>query len=204
MEDSGPQSRSAARSSHSRPWVRGAGARRPVSAGTVAVRAHLFEPFFTTKPAGRGTGLGLATVYGIVKQSGGSIFVYSEPGKGSTFKIYLPVATAGADPQAAPVDTQALRGTETVLVVEDQAGVRGVVEKTLHRFGYTVVPTATPGRCRAPHDTCAVHVWLHRGCDCSARRPRAGARVHPEAIYRGRPGSADSRSARASSFLGPR
>ena len=105
-------------------------------------RAHLFEPFFTTKPAGRGTGLGLAIVYGIVEQSGGSIFVYSEPGKGSTFKIYLPVATA-AEPAAASPDTHALRGTETVLVVEDQSGVLGVMEKTLRRFGYTVIATAT-------------------------------------------------------------
>jgi CheY-like chemotaxis protein len=108
-----------------------------------ATLARLFEPFFTTKPAGRGTGLGLATVYGIVKQSGGSIWVYSEPGRGSTFKIYLPAATAGVEPPPAPVDTNALRGTETVLVVEDQAGVRGLIEKTLHRFGYTVIAAST-------------------------------------------------------------
>jgi PAS domain S-box-containing protein len=107
-------------------------------------RAHLFEPFYTTKPAGWGTGLGLATVYGIVKQSGGSIWVYSEPGKGSTFKIYLPVATGGVEPPAAaPADTRALRGTETVLVVEDQTGVRSFIEQTLHRLGYTVVTAST-------------------------------------------------------------
>jgi PAS domain S-box-containing protein len=108
-----------------------------------ATRAHLFEPFFTTKPAGHGTGLGLATVYGIVKQSGGSIWVYSEVGTGSVFKIYLPVAPSTGEPQAASIDTRALRGTETVLVVEDQAGVRGVIEKTLRRFGYTAIATAT-------------------------------------------------------------
>jgi two-component system, cell cycle sensor histidine kinase and response regulator CckA len=105
--------------------------------------AHLFEPFFTTKPAGQGTGLGLATVYGIVKQSGGSIWVYSEPGRGSTFKIYLPVATVSAEPGPPPGDAQVLRGTETVLVIEAQAGVRTLIEKTLHRFGYTVIASAT-------------------------------------------------------------
>jgi PAS domain S-box-containing protein len=105
--------------------------------------AHLFEPFFTTKPAGQGTGLGLATVYGIVKQSGGSIWVYSEPGRGSTFKIYLPVATVNAEPGPPPADAQVLRGTETVLVIEAQAGVRTLIEKTLHRFGYTVIASAT-------------------------------------------------------------
>ena len=105
-------------------------------------RAHLFEPFFTTKPAGGGTGLGLATVYGIVKQSGGSICVYSEPGRGSTFKIYLPVATGALEPPAPPVDAQALRGTETVLVLEDQAEVRTSIEKTLGRFGYASLVAA--------------------------------------------------------------
>jgi PAS domain S-box-containing protein len=105
-------------------------------------RAHLFEPFFTTKSFGKGTGLGLATVYGIVKQSRGSIWVYSEPGRGSTFKIYLPVAAGAAEPSPPPVDAQALRGTETVLVVEDQVDVRGVIEKTLSRYGYTVIAAA--------------------------------------------------------------
>jgi CheY-like chemotaxis protein len=77
-------------------------------------------------------------VYGIVKQSRGSIWVYSEMGRGSTFKIYLPVATGDAEPPPPPVDVQALRGTETVLVVEDQSDVRGVIAKTLSHYGYTV------------------------------------------------------------------
>jgi two-component system, cell cycle sensor histidine kinase and response regulator CckA len=106
-------------------------------------RAHLFEPFFTTKPAGRGTGLGLATVYGIVKQSGGSISVYSERGLGTTFKIYLPTTNAGSEPPPIAADTSALRGTETVLVVEDQGAVRDLIEKTLRRFGYAVITAGT-------------------------------------------------------------
>lgn len=108
-------------------------------------RTHLFEPFFTTKPSGQGTGLGLATVYGIVKQSGGSIWVYSELGKGSIFKIYLPVATTSSEDVSRPeitgqqLNDQQLNGTETVLVVEDQPDVRALIDRTLRRYGYTVI-----------------------------------------------------------------
>jgi CheY-like chemotaxis protein len=105
-------------------------------------RAHLFEPFFTTKPKGRGTGLGLATVYGIVKQNSGSIWVYSEPGKGSTFKIFLPVATVATESLAPPVEQRRFHGNETVLVVEDQPEVRELIEKTLRRYGYSVLVAA--------------------------------------------------------------
>jgi CheY-like chemotaxis protein len=103
-------------------------------------QAHLFEPFFTTKDKGKGTGLGLATVYGIVKQSGGFIWVYSELGAGSTFKIYLPRVEAAADPAlrvqaSVPVG----RGTETVLLAEDEAPVRAVARQTLERHGYRVL-----------------------------------------------------------------
>ncbi|HLQ59905.1 MAG TPA: ATP-binding protein, partial [Gemmatimonadales bacterium] len=105
----------------------------------VNVRAHLFEPFFTTKEVGKGTGLGLATVYGIVKQSGGYISVYSERGRGSTFKIYLPrIATPSATP-AAPPRVGAARGSETVLVVEDELAVLTLSRRALEAQGYVVL-----------------------------------------------------------------
>jgi PAS domain S-box-containing protein len=107
------------------------------------VRARLFEPFFTTKELGRGTGLGLSTVYGIVKQNGGSIWVYSEPGAGTTFKVYFPRASAShSDVTETDIRPQNLDGVETILIVEDQAEVRAVARQTLQRHGYTVIEAA--------------------------------------------------------------
>jgi CheY-like chemotaxis protein len=105
-----------------------------------ATRDRLFEPFFTTKEQGRGTGLGLATVYGIIKQSGGHIQVDSRPGSGTTFRIWFPQVEAGAD-VATAVETPAVvtgRG-ETVLLVEDEDAVRSLASRALSRLGYRVL-----------------------------------------------------------------
>ncbi len=103
-------------------------------------QAHIFEPFFTTKEQGKGTGLGLATVYGVVKQSGGFIWVYSELGKGTTFKIYLPrVDEPAASIPVVQMSSQVFRGTETVLLAEDEQDVREVAREFLESAGYQVL-----------------------------------------------------------------
>jgi signal transduction histidine kinase len=108
------------------------------------IREKIFEPFYTTKGIGKGTGLGLSTVYGIVKQNHGFINVYSEPGNGTTFKIYLPPAEEQAtENPAAPLEKN-LRGKETVLLVEDEAPILALVESVLEHYGYQVLAAKSP------------------------------------------------------------
>jgi len=134
------------------------------------VQSRIFEPFFTTKGQGKGTGLGLATVYGIVQQMEGSIWVYSEVGKGTTFKILFPTVTADASAEESPVEAQdGSLGWETVLLVEDEDGVRKFVRRMLERQGYTVLEAATPeaaltlaGDCEQPIDLLLSDVVMPR------------------------------------------
>ncbi len=109
-------------------------------------KAHIFEPFFTTKELGKGTGLGLATVHGIVHQSGGSIMVESEPRRGTTFDVFLPIFVSipptSPTPPARPRTSRATTGRETILLVEDEAAVRAVVHRGLEEAGYTVLTAA--------------------------------------------------------------
>jgi CheY-like chemotaxis protein len=104
--------------------------------------AHLFEPFFTTKSEGRGTGLGLATIYGIVRQNGGAIQVESAPGSGTTFRIYLPSVAEQTEPEVRPAAPPA-RGRGTILLAEDEAPVRRTTRKLLESFGYRVLEAAS-------------------------------------------------------------
>jgi CheY-like chemotaxis protein len=106
--------------------------------------AHLFEPFFTTKEMGKGTGLGLATVYGIVKQNKGFINVYSEPGQGTTFKIYLPRHGVGSEPAREETVNHAAMGSETILVVEDEPLILEIATTMLESLGYTVLAASGP------------------------------------------------------------
>ena len=125
-----------------------------------ATRERIFEPFFTTKEKGKGTGLGLATVYGIVKQHHGNIWVYSEPGKGATFKIYLPRVEIAADEVRPTPVTKTARGGETILVVEDEASVRTLTERILTGQGYTVLTAADAEEAERVFTGSALHIDL--------------------------------------------
>ena len=110
-------------------------------------KTRIFEPFFTTKPKGKGTGLGLAMVYGIVRQHGGNIEVYSEPGQGSRFNIYLPAVNEEPIelPKAKQIPPKLPTGTETILLVEDEPTVRVVASKVLKKLGYRVLEATNGG-----------------------------------------------------------
>jgi PAS domain S-box-containing protein len=147
-------------------------------------QAHLFEPFFTTKETGKGTGLGLSTVYGIVEQSQGYIHVYSELGKGTTVKIYLP-RVEGEDETVSPVSAPAPHGTETVLVAEDNAQVRDFVTRVLSAKGYRVLSASEGfealrlcGECADPVDLLVTDVVM----------PRMGGRELASRVETAKPG----------------
>jgi CheY-like chemotaxis protein len=110
-----------------------------------ATREHLFEPFFTTKEVGTGTGLGLAVVYGIIKQHEGYVDVYSETGRGTTFKIYLPLIEAGVHEEIKATEEHPTGGIETILLAEDDKSVRNLMRNVLEHFGYKVI-TAHDGQ----------------------------------------------------------
>jgi PAS domain S-box-containing protein len=110
-----------------------------------ATMERIFDPFFTTKAEGKGTGLGLATVYGIAKQGGGFVDVYSEPGQGTTFKVYLPRFLGEAEQPMPKKEAGSLRGTETVLVVEDEPPLLDIIQKGLRELGYDVLAANSPG-----------------------------------------------------------
>ncbi len=127
------------------------------------IKRNIFEPFFTTKEQGKGTGLGLATVFGIVKQHRGNIWVYSEPGSGTTFKIYLPRVEAPAKiSETTALEPESVYGTETILVVEDEVMVRQLVCETLAAFGYQVIEakSAADGLRLAMETTSPLHLLL--------------------------------------------
>ena len=109
------------------------------------VQEHVFEPFFTTKPQGKGTGLGLATAYGIVKQHSGYIVVQSEPGKGTTFRLYFPKVEAPVETAVTSAALEVLQGSETILVVDDEAEILAVIRHSLESMGYTVLTAPSAG-----------------------------------------------------------
>jgi CheY-like chemotaxis protein len=123
---------------------------RDTGAGmTEEVQSHLFEPFFTTKEVGKGTGLGLSTVYGIVKQADGHIDVESAPGKGTTFTLYFPRTTPVPAAEERTRPGRLFRGSQTVLVVEDEDSVRSMIQTVLRWNGYTVIEASSPERALA-------------------------------------------------------
>lgn len=151
-----------------------------------AVKTHLFEPFFTTKEQGKGTGLGLATVYGIVKQNNGHIWVYSEEGQGATFKIYLPRVSEAAQPLAQPqVRAEMPAGSETILLVEDEVGVRELAQWVLEGQGYTVL---TAPNSQVALELAARHPGPIQLLLTDVVMPGLGGRALAEQLHQTRPG----------------
>jgi two-component system cell cycle sensor histidine kinase/response regulator CckA len=151
---------------------------------------RIFEPFFTTKEVGRGTGLGLATVYAIVSGAGGLVQVYSEPGRGTTFKIYLPCVDGVPEDLRSRETGVPPRGTETILVVEDEAGVRELVAKALESLGYTVVVAGNPIEARQRAEELGdrlgllvTDVVMPRGGGPELARTLAAMRPHLRVLY---------------------
>ncbi len=150
------------------------------------IRSHVFEPFFTTKEVGQGSGLGLATVYGIVKQSGGHITAESEPGRGSTFTIYLPEIRHEAVARAPSQSLEdAPRGVETILLVEDEAEVRDLAREILELAGYRVLETTSPEEAEriSRDETSPIHLLL-----TDVVMPRVSGRQLAERLAEARPG----------------
>jgi PAS domain S-box-containing protein len=149
-----------------------------------ATVARVFEPFFTTKPVGKGTGLGLAMAYGIVKQSGGHITVYSEPGSGTTFRIYLPRTEASESAPLAVAEAAARRGTEVVLVAEDDVNLRALTRDILASAGYTVLESQDVEDALriAERQEGTIHLLL-----TDVVMPHMSGRVLAEAVKRFRP-----------------
>ena len=149
-----------------------------------ATRQRLFEPFFTTKATGQGTGLGLSTVFGIVQQSGGSMDVYSEAGQGTTVKVYLPRIDQPASLESEKDQLTAARGTETILVVEDDDMVRNLVRETLEREGYKVLDAAGPvdARRESEHHKGAIQLLI-----TDVVMPKGSGRELADQLVRRRP-----------------
>jgi len=152
---------------------------------TAEVRSHLFEPFFTTKEEGKGTGLGLSTTYGIVKQSGGNIWVYSELGRGATFKIYLPHVEEAVVPVEAKLSSaETKKASETILVVEDEEVIRRLVCSILQEHGYTLLDARNGSEALMISERHAgpIHLML-----TDVVMPQMGVRELTQAIARSRP-----------------